>query len=163
MNLVKSIVESSGKVFTIGPDDSVSEAARRMSEHGIGSLLVVDERGKTVGILTERDIIAKVIGRSTPPDGTQVDAVMTRKVVACTLGTTITRAEQVMAEHGIRHMPIIDNGTPVGMISTRDILGHQLATVQALAREQSELISRLEHDHPGISHLARDTSGRIVI
>lgn len=163
MNLVKSIVESSGKVFTIGPDDSVSEAARRMSEHGIGSLLVVDERGKTVGILTERDIIAKVIGRSTPPDGTQVDAVMTRKVVACTLGTTITRAEQVMAEHGIRHMPIIDNGTPVGMVSTRDILGHQLATVQALAREQSELISRLEHDHPGISHLDRDTSGRIVI
>ncbi len=163
MSLVKSLVKGAGRVLCAKTDDSISDAAKSMSENKVGSLLVTDDRGKTAGILTERDIISKVIGKSMSPDETRVFEVMTRKVVACTLGTTITRAQQVMAEHGIRHMPIIDDGKPVGMISTRDILNHQLATVQTIAQKQSELLNNLEQNHPGISRLSRDESGRIVI
>ncbi len=151
------------QVLAIRPNDSIASAAEKMSTHSVGCLLVTEAEGKIAGILTERDIIGKVVGKSLNTATTHVEQVMVRKLVACTMSTSITRAQQIMAEHGIRHLPIIEKGKPVGMISTRDILGHQLETVRALARRQSKLIRNLEEEYPGISHLTRDGTGRIII
>jgi len=68
-----------------------------------------------------------------------------------------------MADHNIRHLPIVESGRALGMISSRDVLAHQLATVQAVARQQSKLLHDLEHQHPGISHIVKDGFGRVVI
>jgi len=160
---VEVIARTDGKVLMVKPGETVANAARLMADHHIGCLLVADEHEQVVGILTERDIIANVVSRSLDATRTHVTDVMTRKVVGCTMATPIPRAQQVMAEHGIRHLPIMENGKPVGMISSRDILSHQLATVRAIARRQSKIISELEGQHPGISKIKRDNSGRVII
>ena len=160
---VESITNSGGKILTISPDDSIKSAVRKMTSNRIGCLLVIDKQGKIVGILTERDIVKKVIDKSVEPERNQVSLAMTRKVLACTMSTPLTQAQQTMANRGIRHMPILENGKPIGMISSRDILSHQLATVRAVACKQSELLNNLEAAHPGISRLEHDHGGRIVI
>ncbi len=144
-------------------DATIADAAHEMAARGIGCVLVVNDQSRVVGILSERDIVTKVIGLDLSPDQTIIQDVMTRKVVACTPNTPISRAQEVMTEHGIRHMPIIDEGQPVGMISTRDILRHQLTVMQAFAQEQSKFIHHLEDEHPGISQIITDKSGRVVI
>lgn len=160
---VEQVARGPGRILTVHPQQTIVDAVRTMNQCEIGCLLVVDEREKIVGILTERDIISSVVGPSLDPATTLVEAVMTRKVVACSRDTSLARAQQVMADHSIRHLPIIENGRALGMISSRDILAHQLATVQAVARQQSRMLHELEHEHPGISHIVKDGSGRVVI
>ena len=160
---VEVIAKTDSKVLTVKPDDTVASAARTMTDRHVGCLLVADERERVVGILTERDIIANVVSKSQDPLHTHIADVMTRKVVGCTMATPIPRAQQVMAEHGIRHLPIMENGKPIGMISSRDILSHQLETVRAIARRQSKILNDLEGRHPGISKIDRDNSGRVII
>jgi signal-transduction protein with cAMP-binding, CBS, and nucleotidyltransferase domain len=79
------------------------------------------------------------------------------------MDTPLVLAQQTMTRHGIRHMPIQEDGKPVGMISNRDILAHQLVTAQNTVREQAEVFANLEAAHPGINRLKHDNSGRIVI
>jgi CBS domain-containing protein len=160
---IEQIIEDKrGPILTIDPDATAAVAARKMAAHHVGCLIVSDPEGQVVGILTERDIVDKVIAKSLDPGQTQVDGVMTKKVVTCGQHTPLAKAQQMMAKHGIRHLPIIDHGRPVGMISGRDILAHQLATVQAVVRRQSDLLNEVESEHPGITHLPRDDNGRIV-
>ncbi len=154
-----------GNVLTISPTDSIATAVRKMTSHQVGCLLVINEQGKVVGILSERDIISKVIDKSKSPEQTLVDDAMTRKVLTCTLNTPLTRTQQAMTRHRIRHMPVLDleDGKPVGMISSRDILSHQLESVRAFARQQSKVLNSLENEHPGITQVVHDNSGRVVI
>lgn len=160
---VDVLANGNARVATIKPEDTVAFAAKIMLHKKIGCLLVANQQSRVVGILTERDITVNVVGKSLDPAHTSVADVMTRKVVACTMSTPLPRAQQVMAEHSVRHLPIMENGQPIGMISSRDILAHQLATVQAIARLQSKVINDLEHQHPGISSIVRDGDGRVVI
>ncbi len=160
---IQELASTEATVLTIRPNDTVFSAAEKMFKNHIGCLLVSNEQMKIVGIVSERDIVVKVVVKGLDPKETAVDRIMTRKIVACTLNTSIPRAQRVMAEHGIRHIPVVENGVPVAMISSRDILSHQLATVRAIARKQSRVLNDLEEEHPGITELTRDNSGRIVI
>ncbi|MHC4294170.1 MAG: CBS domain-containing protein [Planctomycetota bacterium] len=162
-NTVDQIAGPEGKVLVIGPHESVMTAAKEMVKNHVGCLLVVTDKSEIMGILSERDVVSKAVVKDLDLEKTQVEKIMTRKIVACTLNTSIPRAQRVMAEHGIRHVPVVENGVPVAMISSRDILAHQLETVRSIARKQSRLLNELEHDHPGITQLETDTSGRIVI
>ena len=160
---VSSIAKCDNKVMTITPNDSIQSAVSKMVTHKIGCLLVVNNHGGIEGILTERDIVGKVIGKSKDPEQSRVGIAMTRRVLACSIDTPLVRAQQTMTKHGIRHMPILEDGKPVGMISNRDILAHQLVTAQNTVREQAEVFANLEAAHPGINRLKHDNSGRIVI
>lgn len=160
---IGTIAACDSQVSTVRPEATISDAAHEMAARGIGCVLVVNDQNRVVGILSERDIVTKVIGLDMAPDQTIIQDVMTCKVVACTPNTPISRAQEVMTEHGIRHMPIIDEGQPVGMISTRDILSHQLTVMQAFTHEQSNFIHHLEDENPGISQITTDKSGRVVI
>ena len=68
-----------------------------------------------------------------------------------------------MAKHGIRHLPIVDDGVAVGMISSRDILAQELEASKAVIQHQSAVLKELERTHPGITKLQVSASGRIVI
>lgn len=107
--------------------------------------------------------VGKVIGRSMDARRVRVADIMVRKVITCTRQTPDPQAQELMADNDIRHLPVVENGKPVAMISSRDILAHQLAQTQAIAGRQSKILNELEGKHPGISHLTRDQSGRIVI
>ena len=131
-------------VLTVRDSDTVAEPARLMQRHCVGSLVVVDEAGDVVGIVTERDIIIGCTAQAKAPDKVPVTDIMTKDVVSVRPGTPISVADELMAAHGVRHMPVVDNGKAVGMISARDVIAARLGIVQAMkdAAEQIALLSK---------------------
>ena len=140
---IEQIVKHPDKLLSIRDNATIAEAAKKMTDNQIGCLVVFDIQDKFVGVLSERDILAKVFAASLIPEKTPVRDVMTSKVVSCTMSTTLAKVEQLMAEHKIRHVPIIEDGTPVGMVSSRDTMAYRLRTNKAMksAAEQIAMLS----------------------
>lgn len=111
-------------LITVTPDKNVKEAASLMAENGIGSLVVVDEKGSLIGIVTVTDIIREVVAKGLLPEKVRVSDIMTRNIYYVMADDTIRRAAEIMAEKGIGHLPVIDPNTykVVGMVSKTDIL-----------------------------------------
>ena len=129
-------------VVTVDMDDTVAVAAKEMQKYGIGCVVATDARGKLAGILTERDIIDYVVAASADPSRILVKDVMTTDVASCGANDSIHDAEQIMTEHSIRHLPMVENGVAVGMISSRDVMVYQL-TVERAMKTSAERIARL--------------------
>ena len=110
--------------ITVRPLMTVKEAAKIMVENNIGSLVVVDEKGSLIGIITVRDIIREVVAKGLSPDKIKIDDIMTRNIYYITSDDTIRRAVEIMSERGIGHLPVVDPDTYklVGIISKTDIL-----------------------------------------
>jgi CBS domain-containing protein len=121
------------ELVSVTPEDYVATAARRMNENGISSLVVLDEAERMVGILSEKDIVSKVVVTDRDPEEVQVCEIMTPDVVTCERVAPIQRAAEIMAERGIRHLPISDRGKIVGMVSSRDIIAFQISAHQKQA------------------------------
>lgn len=111
---------SSG-VQSVTPDTLVEDAAQRMLENEIGSLVVVDEDGKLEGILTTTDFVG-IVAASDPKAETTVSRYMTTDVITTTAQATIRDVSDSMVEHGFHHMPVVDETAGViGMITTADL------------------------------------------
>jgi signal-transduction protein with cAMP-binding, CBS, and nucleotidyltransferase domain len=160
---IERIFKRDGKVLMIGPQASIDTAAKIMCDHRVGCLVVVDGKRQLLGIVTERDIIRGIVAKSISPKATKVEQIMTRHVVSCALDTTVAKAQKMMAEHGIRHLPIVEDGIPVGMISSRDVLAHQLSATRTIATQQLRTLQDLEEAHPGITALKKDAGGRVIL
>ena len=138
MQTIESVLETKGsKVTTIDRNASVGKAADLMSAQKIGAL-VVTEGDKVVGIFTERDILTRVVARRRPSDETKVADAMTAPMTCCRRDTRVSECEAVMAEKGIRHIPVVENGKLYGLISSRDLIATEVAAKQ-------ETIKQLEH------------------
>ena len=108
-------------VVSIKPSSTVAEAARLMRDNRVGSVLVLDESERLVGILTERDIVYKVVAEGKDPE-TLVEEVMTRDILTIREEATIAEAARLMIGMNIRHLPVVDaRGRVVGVISLRDL------------------------------------------
>ena len=160
---VGDVVQPDGRIRTINASLSVVDTSQEMQRRGVGSLIVVSDDGRIAGIVTERDIVRKVVAKCLDPRKTQVSEVMTTNVLGCSLETRLSKAARVMADHNIRHLPVIRDGVPVAMISSRDIMAHELKASQSMVERQSECIRELEAMYPGVANLERTASGRIVI
>ncbi|MFG0256822.1 MAG: CBS domain-containing protein [Phycisphaerales bacterium JB043] len=123
--------------ITASPDSSVLEAARLMNEHRIGALCVVDEGGTLKGMFTERDILTRVVAEGRDPESTRVKDVMTHPVIACPPETSSDELRTIMRQCRIRHIPILENDTLLGVVSIGDL---NMAQVQVM----TETISYLE-------------------
>ncbi|MFP4141200.1 MAG: cyclic nucleotide-binding/CBS domain-containing protein [Planctomycetota bacterium] len=143
-------------VIAVTVDQTVTQAAKKMAQYGVGCVVVETAEGDLAGILSERDVLVKVVGAGLNPRKTPVAEVMTSELVHCDRDTSIAKAQQTMAHHAIRHLPIIEHGRAVGMISSRDILSHQMSTVEDIARIQSTVLDRLTRLFPGISEMSDD-------
>jgi CBS domain-containing protein len=109
----------SRKLLTVDPTTSLSEAAEAMTERGVGAALVLT--GDHVsGILTERDVLRAVA--TGPVEGTHVAAWMTRDPETIELTERIGQAAALMIHGGFRHLPVVDDGKPVGIVSIRDLM-----------------------------------------
>ena len=108
-------------VHSAGPGDSVYQALQRMEEHGIGFLVVLDS-GRLAGVVSERDYARKVILRDRSSKDTPVRDIMTTDVITVTPGHTIPQCMALMHKHGFRHLPVVDGGKVVGVLSVRDLL-----------------------------------------
>jgi CBS domain-containing protein len=134
--LVKSVIADQ-KPFTAPGKTSVADAARLMKKHNIGAVMVVDS-GRLTGIFTERDALFRVLAESRDPSTTRISEVMTAKPQTIDPNKVVGHALLLMYEGGFRHVPVVEHGKPLGMISARDALGPELQEFQ------SELLHR-EH------------------
>ena len=112
-------------VLTVAPEDTLGEAAAKMTERGVGAV-VVSDFGRMIGILSERDIMRAVADRIHSSEA-RVREWMTADPITATPDTSIEEAGRTMLEHGFRHLPVVDGDRAIGIVSIRDIADHQLA------------------------------------
>jgi len=121
------------KVYSIDAARTVLEAARFMMERNVGALPVL-RSGELVGILSERDIMNRVVAVGRTPGTTAVSEVMTANPRAVSADETIEECLFVMREFGFRHLPIVDGRELKGLVSLRDVLMHQAAEIERQTR-----------------------------
>jgi len=126
MATVRDLLAIKGNhVETINPCVTVFDAAVRMNEHKIGALLVLAE-DRLVGIITERDILQRVVAQRRDAAATLVEEVMTAEIACCRSNTPVEEARGVMKNRRIRHLPVMDEGgTLIGMISIGDLNAYE--------------------------------------
>ena len=122
------------KVYSVDAARTVLEAARFMMEHNIGALPVLRD-GELVGILSERDIMNRVVAVGRTPGTTAVSEVMTANPRAVPADETIDECLFIMREFGFRHLPIVDGKQLTGLVSLRDILMRQAAEMERDTRK----------------------------
>jgi CBS domain-containing protein len=110
--------------ITVRPNTPIHEAIQTMLTHNIGALLVTDEKGKLVGILSERDLLTKVAGEVGPTEQRPVRDFMTRNPETVVATDTLAFALGKMDGGGYRHLPVVQDGRPTSVISVRDVLTH---------------------------------------
>jgi CBS domain-containing protein len=138
MKLVNHLLDTKGRsVVSILPDASVFEAIKLMADEVVGSILVMDGE-EMLGIVTERDYARKVILKGRSSETTRVADIMTREVLTTSGSETVNQCMETMTERRIRHLPVVEDGRVVGMISIGDL-------VQAIITDQQEEIEHLEH------------------
>ena len=137
MKRVRDILDVKGfSVWSIGPDASVFDALKLMAEKDVGALVVLDG-GNLVGIISERDYARKIalLGRASPT--TQVKEIMTTDVVCVDPEQNVDECMAVVTEKRIRHLPVLENGKLIGLISIGDL-------VKSIITEQQFIIEQLE-------------------
>jgi CBS domain-containing protein len=121
---IRSIMEPR-KLVTAPPQATVREASQLMAKHRVGAVLVVDE-GKLVGIFSERDAVFRVVARGRDPQATRLAEVMTSKPKTIGPNKSFGHAMTIMHENGFRHLPVVENGKPIGIVSARSALDPDL-------------------------------------
>jgi signal-transduction protein with cAMP-binding, CBS, and nucleotidyltransferase domain len=140
MNAMRTVKEIMKPVLNIGPNQTVLEAANIMKESGYGSLLIVD--GKiTVGIVTVRDLVMRVIAKDLPHT-TPISEVMSSPLITIDANVSLKKAARLMGERKIRRLPVCESGGVIGVLVAFDVL-HQL-TNKTLADEVWEALG-VEH------------------
>ncbi|HEY5643690.1 MAG TPA: CBS domain-containing protein [Woeseiaceae bacterium] len=138
MRLVRHLLDRKGReVIAIGREASVFEAIKIMADRAVGSLLVMDG-DELAGIVTERDYARKVIVKGRSSNSTTVGEIMTTSVVTAGIDQTVYDCMTMMSERRIRHLPVVEGGKVIGLISIGDL-------VQAIIADQQEAIEHLEH------------------
>jgi CBS domain-containing protein len=113
-------------LWTVRPEDTVFDALQLLAEHEVGALMVM-EHGKLVGIMSERDYTRKIALQGKNSKETRVADIMTKNVLVVSPGTRSRQCMALMSEKKIRHLPVMDGDTVVGMISIRDIMDDIIA------------------------------------
>jgi CBS domain-containing protein len=137
MKRVKDILQVKGdQVWSIEPERSVYDAMKLMAEKGVGALMVMEGQ-KLVGVISERDYARKVILHGRSSQTTRVNEIMTGHVLYARLEQNIEECMAVMTEKRVRHLPVIEEGQLVGVISIGDL-------VKSIITEQKFIIEQLE-------------------
>jgi CBS domain-containing protein len=130
------INEKGSEVIGVKPDDTVYHALEVMADKNVGSVLVLDS-GRLVGIMSERDYSRKVILVDKASKETAVAEIMTTELITVEPACTVTQAMSLMTERRVRHLPVLDAGELVGLISIGDV-------VKAVIADQLAMIDQLE-------------------
>jgi CBS domain-containing protein len=128
---VRAILDAKGRqVVSIGADATVSSAVKILSERRIGAVLVL-AGGKIDGILSERDIVRELGARGPAILDEPVRAVMTTKVMTCRRNDTVALLMEKMTEGKFRHLPVVEDGQLIGLISIGDVVKHRVMEYEA--------------------------------
>jgi CBS domain-containing protein len=139
MITVKQLLQTKGfDIWSVMPDTLIIDALKLMADKDIGALLVLDQAGKLVGIMSERDYARKIILQGKSSKTTAVGEIMTEKVVYVRPEQSVETCMALMSSRNIRHLPVMDGGQLVGLISMRDVVG-------AIITHQEFIIEQLEN------------------
>lgn len=122
-------------VHSIGVGASVSDVAKLLAKHNVGALIVMNDE-TLAGIVSERDITKRLVAEGLDAFLTKVERIMTSEVISVTPHTNLKECEDLMKEKGIRHLPVMENGVVMAMISIRDLL-------VSTRKEQEEMADHL--------------------
>ena len=137
MRTVRQLLEGKpGDVFSIGPDAPVIDAVRMMADRHVGALLVM-QAGRLAGIVSERDYARKVVLQGRSSKDTPVRAIMTPQVVTVAFADSIDHCMQLVTDRRIRHLPVVEGGEVVGVLSIGDL-------VKAVIEMQRQDIDQLQ-------------------
>ena len=138
MKLVKQLLDRKGHdILSISPDASVLDAIKVMAEKAVGALIVLQDSA-LAGIVTERDYARKVILKGRSSKSTLVSEIMSAKVITTTGDSSVEECMNLMSDRRIRHLPVVDGETVIGIISIGDL-------VSAVIADQKAEIEHLEH------------------
>ena len=135
---VAAILKHKGAlVETVRPSATVQQVCDQLSSKHIGAAVVVGAAGEVIGVVSERDIVHAVAKGGPGGLSRTIDEIMTREVVTCKLTDTSADLMELMTRGRFRHVPVVEDGRPVGIISARDALGPELeAFVYELLRQE---------------------------
>ncbi len=134
-------------VVTCRRGESIRTAVQRMNAHHVSSIVVVDDAGRAVGIITDWDLRERVIGQNATPDA-PVETIMSAPVITVPPQASLYEALHLMTEHNIHHLVVAREGRPVGMVSPHDLLLAQGSSVLAVTRELARA-----HDVPSLKRV----------
>ena len=138
MKFIKQLLDSKGsQIWSVMPEDLVYDAIELMAEKGVGALTVMQDE-QLVGIISERDYARKVILKGRSSHMTPVRDIMTHDVICTSPHETVEECMNIMTHRRIRHLPVKDHNTLVGLISLGDL-------VKSIIAEQQQVIDQLEH------------------
>ena len=129
-----------GTLWHVRPDDSVYSALQLLAQHEVGALVVMDG-GRLVGIVSERDYTRKIALQGRSSKDTTVAEIMTAQVLTVAPGTGTRACMALMSEKKVRHLPVVDKGTVLGMISIRDIMDDIIADHERTIAQLESYIS----------------------
>jgi len=140
MQISNILAKKGGSVVTLKPGQTIREAIALLVRHRIGALLVVDATGRVVGLISERDII-RAAANNEALFGEPVSSIMTRDVIVAHPGDDLKAVEKTMTERRFRHLPIMDHGELIGIVSIGDVVK---AALEAYEGEIETLHTRVE-------------------
>jgi CBS domain-containing protein len=138
--------EQKPAIHSVTPDISVTECVRNMNELDIGAMLVMED-GKLLGIFTERDAITKVLGTGLEPSYTKVSAVMSHNPICVSPSTTLDEAMAIISSQRIRHLPVVQDGKVLGMVSSGDLTHWLVEDRSGEIRELVDIAGRRRDSH----------------
>ena len=124
MTIASILATKGNKVVTIRPEQSIRDALRVLADHNIGALVAIDPSRRPVGILSERDVVRAAV-RDEAVFGLTVSQLMTRDVIVGAPGDDLAAVGQTMIQRRIRHLPVVEGGKLIGMVSIGDVVKAQ--------------------------------------
>lgn len=155
-------------VVSLPSDSLVSEAARTMRMDAVGAIIAVDDEGRAVGILTDRDLALRVVGRTCDPRTTTIADVMSDDLVSATVDDDLEALVARMKRRGVRRIPLLEADRPVGMVALDDVLrvlANELHDLGAEARQRyrhAAAAVRYEHLREDTEHRLEEISHRLA-
>ena len=132
--------EKSQTIYAVNPESTVYESLEKMSAHDVGSVLVMEE-DNLVGIFTERDYMKKIILRDRSSKSTLVKDVMTANPICITLDDTLDQSLAIITKKRIRHLPVLEKGRLVGIISIGDLVKKKISDLNATIKYLNDYIT----------------------
>jgi CBS domain-containing protein len=141
MQVAHILKSKSRSLATIGPAASVLEAACLLRDRNVGAVLVTETDNRLIGILSERDITRAVADRAGELGTLRVEQLMTRAVITCALDDQILDLMRDMTENRIRHLPVVEDGALVGIVSIGDVVKHRMDELESETSRLREYIA----------------------
>jgi CBS domain-containing protein len=153
MALIEDLMKT--KLVIAGPKETVRQVSSQMDQNGVGAVLVVEGSGDTAelrGLFSERDLLHRVVVAGLDPETTPIESVMTKEPITVGPETHIRKCAELIRERGFRHLPVVHDGRPIGILSARDFQQYIVAGLESFI-DQARYREALEEGHDPYNHM----------